>query len=117
MDPRRVPLPLGPSSSAHTIILNIDGGQAMVSWIDRATFRSLRRSPGFTVTAVLSLALAVALTTTTYGVVDSVRHPHAPYADPDRLYYPHFAGEGASGEWPEREMRSALTNQTHFYEA
>jgi putative ABC transport system permease protein len=49
--------------------------------------RSLRQSPGFVVTAVLTLALALGLTTTMFGVLDAVVHPYVPFRDPDGLYW------------------------------
>lgn len=42
--------------------------------------RSLRRSPTFVVTAVLTLGLALGLTTTMFGILDAVVHPYVPVA-------------------------------------
>ncbi|HEY5220084.1 MAG TPA: ABC transporter permease, partial [Gemmatimonadaceae bacterium] len=53
---------------------------------DRATYRALLKSPGFTIPAILSLALAIGLTTTTYGIVDAVTHPPIVAADPARAF-------------------------------
>ena len=66
--------------------------------------------------AVLSLGLAVGLTTTTFGVVDAVRHPYVPYAAPERLYaiYPVGTDVNHHGHGP--EMYRALRDQAGFYE-
>jgi len=47
--------------------------------------RMLIRKPGFTVTAVLTLALGIAATTATFTVVDAVLLRKLPVADPDRV--------------------------------
>ncbi|MFI5208367.1 MAG: ABC transporter permease [Gemmatimonadales bacterium] len=52
----------------------------------RYAFRTLRRSPGFVVVAVLSLGLGLGLTTTMFGLLDAVRHPYAPFARADALF-------------------------------
>ncbi|HEV2179949.1 MAG TPA: ABC transporter permease, partial [Gemmatimonadaceae bacterium] len=52
----------------------------------RYALRTLRRSPGFVVVAVLSLGLGLGLTTTMFGLLDAVRHPYAPFARPDALF-------------------------------
>ncbi len=51
----------------------------------RHAVRALRQRPGFTVTAVLTLALAIGATTTIFGVVDAVIVRPLPLAAPDRL--------------------------------
>ncbi|HUX32998.1 MAG TPA: hypothetical protein VMV51_03935, partial [Gemmatimonadaceae bacterium] len=53
---------------------------------DRSTFRALRRSPAFTLVAVLSLALAIGVTTTAYSIVDAVTHPPVVAADPAHTF-------------------------------
>jgi putative ABC transport system permease protein len=49
--------------------------------------RSLRRQPGFTALALLTLALGVGATTTAFTVLDTVLLRPLPYADADRLVF------------------------------
>jgi predicted permease len=56
-------------------------------WIEdlRAAFRSLRSAPGFTVTAVLSLALGIGGTVAMFTLVNSIVLKPLPYPESDRL--------------------------------
>ena len=55
-------------------------------WRDiRHGFRSLRREPTFALTAILTLALGVATTTTVFSVVDAELWKPLPFTDPKQL--------------------------------
>ena len=51
----------------------------------RFGWRLLRRTPGFTVAAVLTLGLGTGVTTAVFSVLDQVVLRPLPYAEPDRL--------------------------------
>ena len=51
----------------------------------RYALRGLRRSPGFTLTAILVLGLGLGATTAVFSIMYSVVLAKLPYPDPDRL--------------------------------
>jgi predicted permease len=60
----------------------------------RQSARQLVKSPGFTVTAVLTLALGIGGTTAIFTLIDAVMLRPLPVSDPSRLYR---IGDGAHG--------------------
>ena len=62
-----------------------------VSWIEstgqdlKVAFRSLRKSPGFMLTAILTLALGIGVNAAIFQLMDAVRLRSLPVTEPDRL--------------------------------
>ncbi len=70
----------------------------------RFALRQLRRAPGFAAVAILTLALAVGISTSVFSVIDAAVLRPLPYIDPNRIviletYSPEGYGQPAS--WPQ----------------
>ena len=76
-------------------------------WLDggirdlRLAARGLRRAPAFTLVAIASLALGLALAASTISVVNAYLIRSLPYRDADRLYHVRYA---PPGPWEPRGM-------------
>jgi len=69
--------------------------------------RMLIRKPGFTITAVLTLALGIAATTATFTVVDAVLLRKLPVKDPDRVVVIH-------NQLPKLNLPRSAVSAPHF---
>ncbi len=73
---------------------------ALGNWKSDLTqaLRSLQRAPGFVLTSVLTLGLAIGATAGMFSVVDTVLLKRLPYANPDRLV--HIAASAPGSQLP-----------------
>jgi putative ABC transport system permease protein len=74
----------------------------------RHAARSLRRTPTFAITAVLTLVIGIAATVTTFAVVNGVLLKPLPYGEPERLV-------GAWNNLPPINLTHAEQTQTFYY--
>jgi putative ABC transport system permease protein len=63
-------------------------------------FRQLRKSPGFALTAILSLALGIGATTAVFSVMYGVLLNPYPYRDPERLVHLVLKDRAGREHWP-----------------
>src|ERR1035437_5971708 len=72
---------------------------AMALWSDaRSALRQLRKSPGFTLIVIGTLALCIGVNTAVFSVLDAVLLRGAPYPEPDRLAVVVTAFRGGGSE-------------------
>lgn len=76
----------------------------------RNAFRSLRRAPGFSIIAVLTLALGLGATTTIFTLLDRVVLRPLPYPNPDRLV-------NLASLWPKTKagLEYGISRGQYFY--
>src|SRR3954453_4093311 len=81
----------------------------MALWNDATyAFRQLRKSPGFTLIVLLTLALCIGVNTAIFSVLDAVLFRPAPFTQPDRLAMVVTVGGPKSGGEVNRSQTGAL---------
>jgi macrolide transport system ATP-binding/permease protein len=76
------------------------------AWLDhlrqdlRYSLRAMRRSPGFTVSVILTLALGMGANTAVFSLIDTVLLRSLPVEEPARLYFLQYAGAKGTGLSP-----------------
>ena len=80
----------------------------------RHALRSLARSPGFVLVAALCLGLALALSTTTFAILDGLLHPSLPVRHAEELRDVILQGRGVASRAPDWEVYSLLRQATCF---
>jgi predicted permease len=80
----------------------------------RFGMRQLRRSPGFAVTAILTLALGVGANTAIFTLIDSILLRPIPFADQDRLASISAGSAFASALFPKGWIRALQQNSQSF---
>ena len=84
----------------------------------RYGIRMLLKQPGFTVVAIITLALGIGANTAIFSVVNGLLLRPLPYRDADRLaiIWTHSPGANVAQDWPSPGQYSAIKSQTSIFE-
>jgi len=78
-------------------------------WSDaRFALRQIRKSPGFAVTVILTLALCIGVNTAVFSVLDAVLLRPVPYPEPNRLVLVVTASRSGGAEYVNTSQTGAL---------
>ena len=83
----------------------------------RYGFRLLAKRPGFTIVAVITLALGIGANTAIFSVVNGLLLRPLPYLDADRLaiIWTHSPGANVEQDWPSPGQYSAIKSQNTVF--
>lgn len=85
-------------------------------WRDlRFALLALRRDPSFVATAAGSLALALGVVTSVYGIVDAATHPVNAVREPDRVVYVINNGQGAGRGYTTAAFAELVRNRQRVF--
>src|SRR5437762_2740259 len=73
----------------------------------RFAFRQLFKSPGFTLLALITLALGIGLNTAIYSLIDDLFLRGLPYAEPERIVH-------MFGNWKDRNVTGMPVSAPRF---
>jgi predicted permease len=84
----------------------------------RYGLRMLAKKPGFTIVAVVTLALGIGANTAIFSVVNGLLLRPLPYQDSERLaiIWTHSPGENVEQDWPSPGQYSAVKSETNCFE-
>jgi len=78
-------------------------------------FRSLLKSPGFTVIALVTLALGIGVNTSMFSLIDALLFKAAPFPEPDRLVMlMRHTRQGKDNDFSQIELREIREKTTAF---
>ena len=84
----------------------------------RFALRSLLKSPGFTIIALITLALGIGVNTSMFSLIDALLFKAAPFPEPDRLVMlERHTRQGKSNDFSEIELRELRERATGFTSA
>src|SRR5256714_13050699 len=84
----------------------------------RYAIRMLGKKPGFTVVAIITLALGIGANSAIFSVVNGLLLRPLPYRDSERLaiIWTHSPGANVAQDWPSPGQFSAIKSQASAFE-
>jgi len=82
----------------------------------RIAIRTLRRSPGFVLTAIVTLALAIGANTAVFSLISSALLEPLPYPDADRIVQFWFTTPGGNGLTLSIPQVNAIASETDVFQ-